>query len=335
MPVKQTALTAIQKMELSQLDPRKVKRSMMGDDLDLDKLNVYLRSQVLFDTTSRVLDIQVNRTIDGASTVDLTCDDYDRSLLRSGALNTRLDIEIDGLWFRLVKVSRSAGEDQLTLTFEQREIALLRTYPRPGVKHNGLKWASRDKTTRAEFILNLIREVREFKIPVVIPELHKVQDIEKATDAPTIDWGIAASGGTVAALSETAALRSLCRPGPGGWLRAGGTVSVWITSGPVGEFVIGFATRGPTRTACSEVGVEVSTGGSLAGSALASVWLALTGGCDSRRSPLGAWTKLRATVGEPGKSTGGRGCAFSVLVTGAGETTPAWASGGTTASILC
>jgi len=192
-----TALTAVKKLELSQLDPRTVQKEMMGDDLDLDKLNVYLKSKVLFDSTARVIDVNVNRTIDGASTVDLELNDYDRSLLRSGALNARLDIEIDGLWFRLVHVSRDAGSDNLTLGFEQREIAVLRTYPKVHAAHGGIKFASRDKVTRAEFILNLIREVKEFKIPVVIPHLHQVQQIEKATDKPgTINWGLATGGAT-------------------------------------------------------------------------------------------------------------------------------------------
>lgn len=178
-----TALTAIKKLELSQLDPTQVQREMMGKDLDLEKLNVYLKSAIIFDSTDRVIDINVNRTIDGASSVDVDLNDYDRSLLRSGAINTRLDIEIDGLWFRLVKVSRDAGSDILKLTFEQREIAVLRSYPKKGAPHNGVKFANRDKTTRAEFILNLIREVKEFKIPVVMPHLRQVQEIAKATDS--------------------------------------------------------------------------------------------------------------------------------------------------------
>jgi hypothetical protein len=193
-PPRVTALTAVQKLELSKLDTKKVQRELMGDDLDLDKLNVYLKSKILFDATSQVIDINVERTIDGASTLDLIINDYDRTLLRSGALNARLDIEIDGLWFRLVKVSRTAGEDTITLGFEQREIAVLRTYPTPDQPNNGVKFASRDNTTRAEFILNLIREVKEFKIPVIMPHLHQVQQIEKHVDTG-IDWS---KGGNLA-----------------------------------------------------------------------------------------------------------------------------------------
>jgi hypothetical protein len=190
-----TALTAIRKLELSQLDPAKIQREMMGDDLDLEKLVVYLKSAILFDTTDRVIDVTVNRTIEGASSVDVELNDYDRAILRSGALNARLDIEIDGLWFRLTAVSRDAGSDSLMLTFEQREIAILRTYPRSNAPHNGVKFALRDKATRAEFILNLLREVKEFKIPVVMPHLHQIQKIEKKTDSSSIDvQGTASTG---------------------------------------------------------------------------------------------------------------------------------------------
>ena len=182
-------LTAVSKLELSKIDPNQIQKELMGDDLDLDKLNVYLASTVLYDTSARVIDIKVNRTIDGASTIDLVSNDYDRTLLRSGALNARLDIEIDGLWFRLVKVSRDAGSDEITLTFEQREIAILRTYPKPGASHYGVKWASREHVTRAEFILNLIREVQEFRIPVVIPHLHQVQQVELPQQKQSDTWG--------------------------------------------------------------------------------------------------------------------------------------------------
>jgi len=192
MAPKKQALTAVKKLELSKLDPSQIQREMMGKDLDLGKLVVYLKSQILFDTTDRVIDVQVNRNIDGASTVEVSLNDYDRSILRSWALNAKLDIQIDGLWFRLVSCSKSPTDDILQLTFEQREIALLRSYPKPDTTvysidnaKKWVKWASRDHTTRAEFILNLIREVKEVNIPVVIPHLHQVQNVAKQTDVAT------------------------------------------------------------------------------------------------------------------------------------------------------
>ena len=192
MAPKSKALTAVRKLELSKLNPNEIQREMMGKDLDLGKLVVYLKSQILFDSTDRVIDVVVNRTLDGASTVEVTLNDYDRAILQSWALNAKLDIQIDGLWFRLVSCSKQAASDELQLTFEQREIALLRSYPKPDTTNytpenakKWVKWASRDKTTRAEFVLNLIREVKEVQIPVVIPHLHQVQNIAKQTDVAT------------------------------------------------------------------------------------------------------------------------------------------------------
>ena len=171
--------TAVKKLERSRLSPQSVQREMMGDDLDTKKLLIYLKSKIKFDSMDRVIDITIERTIEGASTVVVRMNDHDRAVLRSGILNNKLDIQIDGLWFRLVKVSKQ--DDYLDLTFEDREIAILRTY-------NKLKIAKRSNVTRAEFVVNLLREVKEFTIPYVIPELHKVQPIQATTDANTTDW---------------------------------------------------------------------------------------------------------------------------------------------------
>lgn len=174
-------VTAHDKIERSKLSKAAVQRELMGDDLDLEQLLVYMRSKVAFDAIDRITAADVSRTIEGASTFTVTINDQKRDVLRSGLLGAKLDVKVDGLWFRLVKV-RKTGDD-LELTFEDREIAVLRTYDKP-------KWAKRAQVTRAEFVLNLIREPKEYKgdpIPVIIPELHKVQPIEKSADLPS--WG--------------------------------------------------------------------------------------------------------------------------------------------------
>jgi hypothetical protein len=201
---KKSAVTAVHKLELSKLDPRKVQQELMGDDLDLEKLVVYLKSKIKFDAAEQVIDVQISRSIEQASTVVVSLNDYHRTVLNSGLLNAKLDIEIDGLWWRLVKVERQAGQSQLDLTFEQREIAVLRSYPPKGAPHNGVKFAHRSKTTRAEFILNLIREVKEFHIPVVIPKLHKVQAIEKSSDNPNPEqtFGVTATSGIAPKINQ-------------------------------------------------------------------------------------------------------------------------------------
>lgn len=165
--------SAVQKLELSRLAPKSVQSELMGDDLDLASLLVYLKSTIKFDSIESVRDITVTRTVEGASTVVVDLIDPHREILRSGLLNSRLDIQLDGLWFRLVKVEKQ--DDDLILTFEDREIAVLRTYKNKKIAH-------RSQVTRAEFVNNLIREVKEFRIPVIIPELHKVQPIQKVTD---------------------------------------------------------------------------------------------------------------------------------------------------------
>lgn len=172
------------KLEISRLEQAAIQRELMGKDLDLKTLLVYFKSVIKFDAVERVTDARVKRTIEGASTLTITLNDADRSILTSGILANRLDIQIDGLWFRLAAVTKPLGSDNLMLTFEDREIAILRTYREKKIRKRPVKMASRARATRAEFVLNLIREVKEFKIPVTIPELHKVQPIEVAAEVP-------------------------------------------------------------------------------------------------------------------------------------------------------
>lgn len=177
--------TARQKLERSQL--KLDQQELMGKDVDLDGFYVRLSAATGIQMIDNVMSADVERTIDGASTLTVTIADADGNLLNSKLLHNRCDVQVDGLWFRLCKLGRTAG--QLTLTFEDREIAVLRTYNSP-IKQS--KKTSRNKgVTRAEFILRLIREVsgpdRSFAgpIPYVIPDLHKVQPVEKQYDTET------------------------------------------------------------------------------------------------------------------------------------------------------
>lgn len=163
-------ITAVRKLELSQVTPGALQKELMGTDTSIDKFMLYFSSKMQFDVSSRIVDATIDRSIEASSALTVVINDYDRAVLTSGNLNNRLDVQIDGLWFRLAGVDKSG--DELTLTFEDREIAVLREYQK-------FKKANRDKATRAEFVLNLIREVKEFYIPVVIPELHRVMPIER------------------------------------------------------------------------------------------------------------------------------------------------------------
>jgi len=171
-PQKQTTTTsARRKMELSQITAKAVQQEAMGTDVNMTDFALQFQAIVKVPhIAERITDATIQRTIDGSSTLSLVINDYDRALLQSDQLANRLDVQIDGLWFRLTGCDKQG--DQLTLTFEDREIAVLRTYTR-------WKYASRDKVTRAEFVYSMIREVKEFDIPCVIPELHMVQPLQR------------------------------------------------------------------------------------------------------------------------------------------------------------
>lgn len=169
----------------SVLDPQD---QLIRNDLELHTIRLWIKRRGYVDITASIVSGQVERTIDGASTVTMTINDplgpnNKRKVFNSGYLGKEVDIELDGLWFRLVKV-RKTGDD-ITLTFEDREIAILRTYKK-FIK------ARRGKTTRAEFILRMIKEVKEFPIKYKINELHKTQPLGKKKENPSeeeIDWG--------------------------------------------------------------------------------------------------------------------------------------------------
>ena len=165
-----TKQSARSKLEISQITQKAVQQELMGVDVGIDKMAVYLSSQIRFDISDRITDASISRTMDASSTLTVVINDYDRAVLTSGYLYNKLDVQVDGLWFRLSGVDKNG--DELTLTFEDREVAVLRTY-------TSWKIARRRNVTRAEFILNLIREVKEFKIPVVIPELHAIQPVQR------------------------------------------------------------------------------------------------------------------------------------------------------------
>jgi cell wall-associated NlpC family hydrolase len=168
--------TAVEKLQPSVLKPQ---LELMGDDVDITKLYLSLNGQG-FNMVGAVEDVQVSRTIEGASTVTVTLEDRDRKLLRSGILSHRLTTEIDGLFFILVSVEKQGSG--LTLVFEDREVYLLRTYNKPIVQS---RKTDRANITRAEFVLRLIKEVKETRIKYVIPELTIVQPIGQSVDNAT------------------------------------------------------------------------------------------------------------------------------------------------------
>jgi hypothetical protein len=166
-----TKVPARKKLERSSLHQTQLE--LMGQDYDPEVIKLRVKGLVGIDLQEAITDAEVERTIDGASTLTIHVVDHDRLLLRSGRLSKRADVEVDGLWFRLVSVLKSG--DSVDLVFEDREIAILRTYDKL-IKAS--QKTGRFNMTRARFILRLIHEVKEFKIPWVIPELDSIQPIE-------------------------------------------------------------------------------------------------------------------------------------------------------------
>lgn len=120
---------------------------------------------------------EISRTVEGASQVTITIHDFARAISKSkvfkdseGRLRA-IDIHLDGLWFRLVKQTKRG--DEIVLTFEDRCVTYLRD------KKGPTKAATRGKVTRAEYVLRLIRSVKQERIPVRIHELHKEQPVAK------------------------------------------------------------------------------------------------------------------------------------------------------------
>ena len=122
----------------------------------------------------RVTGGTIEHTMTGASTLTITLDDTDRALVDSDLFTKQIDLQLDGIWWRLVKVSKST--DTLTLTFEDRAVSLLRTITTP-------RKAARSKMTRAEFALSIVREVKTGGgIPFICPDLTVKQKIATASD---------------------------------------------------------------------------------------------------------------------------------------------------------
>lgn len=154
-------------------------REMMADDIELPKLVLNpaaRRHRQKLNVAKSIIGGDVDRTIEGASTLTVKVRDMDRKILKSNLLELQaddrlgdIDVKLDGLRWRLVQVKKQG--DDLDFIFEELEVNLLRTG-----KGKPLK-AKRGKTTRNEFILSLIRRIKGHKIKTRIHELHKTQPL--------------------------------------------------------------------------------------------------------------------------------------------------------------
>lgn len=143
------------------------RRGVQGIRSNVDDLLFHghrFRSKV----SDAILEANLRRTIEGASTIELTLADDKRELLTRPIFQTQFDLEIDNLWFRLQAIND--GGDDLGLTFEARDVNRLR-------RKTGHLKALRKDMTRAEFILLMVRELKHPAVPFFSPQLHVVQPI--------------------------------------------------------------------------------------------------------------------------------------------------------------
>jgi hypothetical protein len=152
-----------QKLQLSRLEKD---AQLLSKDLDLTDLAFITRRLPNMKFSEAVTDGEVIRTIEGASTVTIEVTDPYGLIKNSGRLAREVDIKIDGLWFRLVAFRKTGTKTNLT--FESREVAILRTYDNKRI-------AAWGQLTRARFAQILVNEVKQFKIPFVCPELKKTK----------------------------------------------------------------------------------------------------------------------------------------------------------------
>lgn len=167
------------KLQLSHIAGQK---QLLSTDIDLTQIAFITRRLPTMRFEESVVDGDIVRTIEGASTVNLTVNDRYGFVGRSGRLAQAVDIKLDGLWFRLVKVAKTG--DNIDLNFESREVAVLRTY-------NDRRVIGWGKMRRARFAQILVQEVKEFKIPFICPDLKRkrVEDKDKEEKAVDRDPG--------------------------------------------------------------------------------------------------------------------------------------------------
>ena len=135
-------------------------------DLDVADLDLRGDSGQVAHLKRATTEVTLTMTLDGASTLEMKVRDPHRTLLHSALVRTHSQLVLDGVEYTLVKVARDGNE--LTLTFEETAINVLRQYSKP-------RKANRKNTTRAQFIKGLVDEPTRVSIPFRCPELDERQ----------------------------------------------------------------------------------------------------------------------------------------------------------------
>jgi len=137
---------------------------------DLDPGSLILQGgPIPVQLASLVTSMVLTQTMQGASTLELIVADYWGDLVNSPLLKGGLTLGWDGVQYTLVKTAK--GDRTMTLTFEESAVNLLRGYNKP-------KKAARATVTRAQFVRSLITEVKQARIPYMIPEVNARQPVE-------------------------------------------------------------------------------------------------------------------------------------------------------------
>ena len=194
-------------------DWRRWEQVGLAPELELSELvlNWADRKASDLDVRGALVSVKLERTIEGGSTVTLVIADPEQRLFSRRAKRTRsladprsragraayrrepvavdegwepilgpdvvggaVELELDGVVFRLVKVRYSSVTQQAELVFEDRIVYLLK-------RKRGAKRANRKRCTRAEFMLALLREVQAGRYRFVCPELHQRQPIDSSS----------------------------------------------------------------------------------------------------------------------------------------------------------
>lgn len=189
---------------------RKWEQVGLRPELSLDELVLNWRGRKVddLDVKGALVELSLERTIEGGSTITMRLADPDGRLFARRARRTHaladprsrkgraayrreptavdeawepilppdvvggaVEVELDGVVFRLVKVRYSTATQLAELVFEDRIVYLLK-------RKRGAKRANRKQCTRAEFVLALLREVQSGRYRFVCPELHKRQPID-------------------------------------------------------------------------------------------------------------------------------------------------------------
>lgn len=162
--------------------------SVPSEDYQLLEHLTLVGSSKAADVAQAIKTATVNRTIDGASTLDLELYDHRRTLLRSGAIDAQMWAVVDGLTYELVSPNKT--DDGLTLQFEDGIVAALR-------RKTGTKTWEASSTTRTGIIADLAAEV---PVPTeldpslkrtVTKEVNRSKEGQEVTDSWSLSGSLA------------------------------------------------------------------------------------------------------------------------------------------------